>query len=145
MKPRDVTRRFHIYTDFWLGLASAGAQGLADVASALKEEREKDHGLDGAVAVGMKAVLDAASEAMNKVATEAEHVKEQVDKERKRIEQEKAERAKDCKEAVPKAKAADAAVHDKAETRRHADGSARERGGIPDNAEKQRPVDSSGQ
>jgi hypothetical protein len=129
MKPRDVTRRFHIYTDFWLGLASAGAQGLADVASALKEERENDHSLDSAVAVGMKAVLDAASEAMNKVATGAEHVKDEVERERKRAEREKqAARDKEIKDAVAKARGRAAAQN------------------IQDNAEiQQPPVEPSGQ
>lgn len=70
MEKKKIGEAFEIYSNFWLGVASAGARGFADIAKALQERKER--GFDSATAAAaLKTVLGAAANSLKSVAEDA--------------------------------------------------------------------------
>jgi hypothetical protein len=107
----SARERFQVYADFWLGVASAGAQGLADAKDAWENDKRK-HSADGAIASGITALMEAGASAMKRVANEADIVRERVDHGEKKREEKHAEEELRHKETMQELAALRQVVHD---------------------------------
>jgi hypothetical protein len=67
---KELGEKVEMFTDFWLGVASAGAQGVADIAKGLKERKER-HFDSRTAAADLQVVLDAAAKSLQSVAKDA--------------------------------------------------------------------------
>lgn len=74
---------FEIYSDFWLGVASTGARGFADITKALQERsEERRHNLVDVdtIASGVNVLLQSARSSLEDVARAAETVRDDIKK-----------------------------------------------------------------
>jgi hypothetical protein len=86
-KDRKTGETLQIFANFWLGVASAGASGFAQVTKKLHDydwelrasRREgRDEPLPAQIAHGLKITLDGAVESLRLVADEAKQVREEL-------------------------------------------------------------------
>jgi hypothetical protein len=83
---KSLGELFEIYSDFWLGVAAAGAQGAADIGKAMqnRSQERRDHLLDlESLAAGVQIVTKQAATSLEAIAKAAREVQVKVKVEEK--------------------------------------------------------------